>query len=271
MTVPNIAPPKPGPENPGGKASNRRWLLIALGICVFFLSYLLGGAENGLWVPAIGVGIVLTAWTGYWIVPLLVVVSLLVTLFFPNESIFKLLLDALFLGGQISLGWWTFHSLAVGSKRLDDPRSATVFLILVPGVVTALLSGLQASAWQIWLLPEQRGWAKLAQKASELWISRSLGTLVPIPILLVTATPWLVSNRWLKPDPPSRIPGGSVPQDWSWGEGIETVGLAVGNGIFALVLVITQRQMGASPWALWAPPCCWSFGAACVRDCAAAL
>ena len=55
------------------------------------------------------------------------------------------------------------------ARRLDDPQSATLFLLLVPGVVTglfALLEGVNAVGWS--------GDA-LVPKVLSVWLSRALG------------------------------------------------------------------------------------------------
>ena len=44
--------------------------------------------------------------------------------------------------------------------------------------------------------------------------------------------------------------GGSLPQDWTFGDAVETAGLVLGNSIFAIVLVVTQYHQGPN-WNLW--------------------
>jgi PAS domain S-box-containing protein len=225
-------------------ASNR-WLLAALGVAAFHLSYLLAGGERGLWVPAVGVGIALTAWVGFWILPLLMVDAVLVGLIVSHEGgILRVVLDSVLLTGQVGWIWYAYNSLAGGTRRLNDPRSATLFLILGPGVVEAFFGVAQAGLWKVLGATED-----LRPLAGELWIGRALGTLALVPALMVVVTPWLVKNRIVEPEASRRIPGGSQPQDWTWGEAIETAGLAIGNCILALVLVIMQRDQGFPGWA----------------------
>ena len=45
---------------------------------------------------------------------------------------------------KIGLSWWIYAHLARGYRRLEDPRSATVFLILVPGAVAAAMATIEA-------------------------------------------------------------------------------------------------------------------------------
>src|SRR5204863_478641 len=78
-----------------------------------------------------------------------------------------------------------------GTRRLDDPRSATTFLILVPGAVAAGMASMQAFFW---------GWAFGVHEpfwtlASALWISRALGSLALAPALLVVISALLLRAR----------------------------------------------------------------------------
>jgi len=243
------------PEKPGRAELNRRlpeFSLIALGLCVFYLAYLLAGAQvKGLWLPAVGIGIAFTAWIGYRILPFFALTALIANYLLYrsfSEGALRQVLDALFVPAQVGLGWWVYHRLAGGSKRLDDPRSATLFLIVVPGLVEGLLAIVQVSLWQLVSSGQSASWV---QQVSSQWIGLALGTLIPVPVFLVVVSPWLVRHRWIKPDPPGRVPGGSMPQDWTWGEMIETFGLLVGNCIFSAVLVLTQRDQGFPHWTLW--------------------
>ncbi len=229
---------KPGPErNDAGAA---KWLLIVLSGCAFHLSYTFAGAEKGLWVPAVGLGMALTAWTGYLILPFVALDALVVNwTVYPGDGALRILLDSTFLTANVGLGWWVYQRWAGGSRQLDDPRSATLFLIVVPGLVQGLLACLQALVWK-WTDPFNT--TEWAHAAGSIWISHALGSLIPVPVLLVVVSPWLLRHRWLNPDPPRHKPGGSLPQDWTTGEIIETAGLTLGNSIFAIVLVLTRRQ-----------------------------
>src|SRR5207249_2187483 len=107
---------------------------------LFHLSLLGPGNDGYVWAPAAGLALVLTAWTGVIAILPLGVDYLIVSLI-GAETWSGPLIDALIFSGQIALSWWCYHNLALGTRRLEDPRSATLFLILVPGGL-ALLAAL---------------------------------------------------------------------------------------------------------------------------------
>src|SRR5207247_9125891 len=79
-----------------------------------------------------------------------------------------LLWDAALAGPEAWLAWWVYHRLGRGARRLSDPRSAILFLLLVPGGVTGLFALLRA-AWLV--LPHLGG---LGQAMWPFWASRAL-------------------------------------------------------------------------------------------------
>jgi PAS domain S-box-containing protein len=249
----------------------RRWLAAALGLVLFHLCFWLAGRQDGLWLPGLGLGIVLVAWFGYWVTPFLALDLLLVwALTAPERGLVNNALDALLLAAQIALSWWCYADLARGSRGLEDPRSATSFLIIVPGALSAAFALAQAVLWVaqdlmlvpgalsaalaqavFWVAqdaPPNRGFWELA---STLGLSRTLGILTVAPLLLVQATPWL--QRWSVIAPPrsSQRPVLPVEPAEDWGESIELLGLGVGNVILTLALVTMQVQHGYPGWGLW--------------------
>src|SRR5207302_10926296 len=134
-----------------------------------------------------------------------------------------------------------------GARRLEDPRSAAVFLLLVPGALAAAMASVQALYWG-WTAGTEEAFLKLV---SGLWISRALGILTLAPPLLVAVTPLLVRHGLTHPEPSTKLPGGSEPQDWTWGEIIETAGLCLGAGLLAAVLVSQHISKGLPGWSLW--------------------
>ncbi len=100
-------------------------------------------AMTAIWLPGLGLGIALVAWLGWLIVPFLAadLVLLAVVRWIEGDTPLPLgLTDAALHGGLIVISWWLYHHVAGGSRWLDDPRSATIFLLLVPGVIAALLT-----------------------------------------------------------------------------------------------------------------------------------
>lgn len=226
----------------------RRALLAGLGLVAFHLCQVLSGTAEGLWLPAMGVGLALTAWVGYPMVILLAMDSVVAHIILRSDrSIALASLDGLLQAGEIGLAWWLFRELARGNRRLEDPRSATVFLLIVPGVVAATFAGAQAWFWRAAGVMDQ----EVGPLTGALWISRILGILTLTPFMLVAITPQLIRLRAIGPDGPSALPGGVHPDDWTSGELIESGGLCVGSAILSIVLVSLHVEHGVPGWTLW--------------------
>jgi PAS domain-containing protein len=225
----------------------RTWPILAAGL-VGFAGCLLIGGDTGLWLPALGVGVALVAWTSWWILPLLTLEVLLFRLL-PDINQLSLL-DGFLLAAQIGLSWWAYHTLARGSRWLEDPRSCMLFLVLVPGLIAAGFALAQALIWRALRTPAEPLW----QLFGALWLSRSLGLLVPLPLLLVLLTPLLARHRLIHAAPPLNVQPNPW-QRWSTGEAAEVSGLALSSALLVLVLLGLQvqqdRDPGLPPWSLW--------------------
>src|SRR5439155_27027421 len=114
----------------------------------------------------------------------------------PSATIFSMSGDAVLTAIEIALGWWCYYTLAGGSRRLDDPRSATLYLLLMPGLITGLLAGVHALTVDGPIPAEN-----LTADAISMWIGRALGLIALVPPLLVIATPWLVHYGLAVADP----------------------------------------------------------------------
>ena len=125
-------------------ASNRPWLLLVPGLLLFHLSAVYFGYEPGLWLAPVGLGLALTAWVGRWTV-LLLFADLVVVKAWSGD-IWLGLVESFFLAFEVWLSWECYSGLGKGSRRLDDPRSAVLFLILVPGVLAAIFAVFQSLA-----------------------------------------------------------------------------------------------------------------------------
>lgn len=229
--------------------THRRWIGQALGLLTFHLIWFGAGREDGLWLPGLGLGVALVSWYGWWYAALLTADLFLVRMAtHPTHSLGLMAFDGLLLGGQIAASWWCYAVAAKGSRWLNDPRSATMFLLIVPGALSAVASGLQALAWKF-LGPESP--VSLWPLAGTLGISRALGVLTVTPALLVLATPWLARARLMAPEL-ARAPLRYAPAvDSRWGGRIELTGLTLGNAILTLTLVILQIERGSPGWTLW--------------------
>src|SRR5207247_2528072 len=130
--------------------------------------------------------------------------------------------------------WYLYRHVAKGSRWLEEPRSATVFLLLVAGAVawfTACLHALLQSAFQDEGFSQ--GLREFFRLTSLHWLSRALGILAITPFCLVVLTPLLIRGRF--ESEPRHKPFGSA--DWQLGELLELIGLALGNGILAAIVV----------------------------------
>ena len=222
-----------------------RWLLAGVGFVVFFMSLSTGFHTDSIWQPAVGVGLVVVAWFGYWTLIILALTVLLQNVL-GGSPVYRTVADPLLLPLQIGLTWWLYHTLARGSPQMEDPRSATIFLLLGPGVLSALFGAVEAGL----LVSLGPPW-QFTQLAGAAWISKALGILIVAPPLLVLATSWLVDRSWVKAAPPSTSMYVPMPSDWTWGEIIETTGLGLGVAIITLVLGVVHLSGETTNWPLW--------------------
>jgi PAS domain-containing protein len=237
-----------GPAATGLTAGPARlWLLVAAGLIAFPLALALGG-DAGLWLPALGVGVALVSWTAWWLLPLLAIEALAVSLLFATDRT-RSVLGALLLVAQIGVSWWAYRALARGARWLEDPRSCVLFLVLVPGLIAAGFALVQALLWTALAAQPSALWILFGT----LWMSRILGLLVPMPLLLVLLTPWLSRQGLIAPDPPLGVRG----NPWhrlSPGEVVEVAGLTLSAVVLALVLLGLEGQRNQNalpPWSLW--------------------
>ncbi|MFO0880162.1 MAG: PAS domain S-box protein [Gemmataceae bacterium] len=188
------------------------------------------------------------------------------------------------------LAWWLYHQIGRGKVDLNDPRSATLFILLVPGLAAAGAALVRLLvAWPL-RLPEIPT-AGPGLQLAVFWFDRALGVLVVAPPLLVLFTPWLKSRRWLLeaapvlPTPPaSPAPEPAVPtapfstqaathpmaaqparagapaepemvsvrlETLRLGDVLEIVGLAVGASLLGLILSRLHGRRELLGWQLW--------------------
>jgi PAS domain S-box-containing protein len=163
-----------------------------------------------LWSPTAGLGLVLVAWFGWRFgAGILATSGLLVlvqtvarTSFSGGVSLLDLswiLVETTLLPLEAVAAWWLYHSLARGSLRLGDPRSAMLFVLLVPGVI-AVLSGLLHLGFASLIEAPDLGPGGPFRHLISFWLARALGMVVLAPPLFVLLTPWLHRRGWLRPD-----------------------------------------------------------------------
>src|SRR5262249_33293946 len=178
-----------------------------------------------------------------------------------------------------ALAWWLYRRLGTRGRNasqhptrgpdLAEPRCATFFLVLVPGLA-ALLAGL-AQVGLAWLTT---GPAPTLLDLARAWLAYALGVLVLAP-------PLLVLFRLSRQDSPlAPGPWLLAPQGQRRGDRIEVAGLALGAAVLGLLLPgsTTPGTFGWSwpPWGLLLLLVVWASlrqalpGGTVVAGCAAA-
>lgn len=202
----------------------------------------------GVWFPPAGIGFLLAAWLGPRAALLVVGAELLVAL---QALLLGTLLPwgndlggiALATGGALLSGlevwaaWWCYFHLARGQRDLIDPRSATSFLVIVPGLLAVLFAaGHAALAW-----PAAQG-GSFGELLRSIWFSRALGLVAVAPPWLVLATHTLNRRGWIIPEPPYQNCGSDAVLPIPLGGRIEIAGLAFATGLFGLFLTLHHGQ-----------------------------
>lgn len=223
-----------------------------IGFLFFLAAWYFQGENAGIWLPGLGLGIVLVAWLGWRIFPFLAagLVLLVVRDWLAQRGppVLLGLTDAALHIGQIGLSWWLYHHVARGSRWLDDPRSATIFLLLVPGLLALSTACLQALAW--WIAFDRA--APLAMLAARFWLTRMLGILAVTPILIVAVTPLLLRYRLVMLELPPSFFGEREAARARVGDRIEVAGLTFATSLLGLLLLWAHVQGNPTVWMLWA-------------------
>lgn len=229
--------------------TGRSWILTGIGVVLFHVALTLAGRAEPVWLPALGIGLALVVWQGPRIVPLLAVDVVAAWWLTRTEdglgAFFGVAADALLLTAEIAVAWWIYGRLGKGTRRLEDPQSATLFLILVPGVAAAVFALAQTALWTL----SGSTARSVLEVFSMLWIARALGVLALAAPLLAVLTPLLVRRRLVEGDEERGL--GLTPSDWTLGEVIETAGLCLGCALSAWVLTLMQVSQGSPRWGLW--------------------
>jgi PAS domain S-box-containing protein len=182
------------------------------------------------------------------VVPLLLLEIAALQLAFQPEisNSWQIMVDAVLTAGEIALGWWCYHNRAGGARQLNDPRSATLFLLLVPGVIVGGFAALHVLNWQ--------GWVDVADFGSHLlnqWIGGALSIVALAPPLLVIGTPWVLHYNLVDQEPAERSQAIHPRLLWTTGDVLETVGLALGAAILGRTLAVLHAQSLSTNWYIW--------------------
>jgi PAS domain-containing protein len=224
----------------------KKGLLFFVGLAGLVLAdpRLWGVGPQPLWVPAAGLGLVLTAWLGWWGLLAAFLQALVVHLLSPGPTDgASAVSEGVFAVVELLVAWWGFHYLARGKRRLNDPVSATAFLLIVPGAASGL-TALCRFAWST-----EPFLVSLAYQ----WLSHAISLLAVAPVLLFNVTPWLNRSGAVAPDDPGEEFAWIDPLDrWALGDAVETGGLAVGSTFLGVLLAGNHLTRQATSWHLWA-------------------
>jgi PAS domain S-box-containing protein len=164
--------------------------------------------------------------------------------------------------------WWLYYTKGGGNRRLADPRSATLFVFTVPGLV-ALASALARTlvGWAIDPAIDRFG---LAHVLARFYLDRALGMVILTPPLLSLATGSLVrrglvpSQQRQRSDVPAArhfIPHTAAADSLSprvleeerasLGDWLEIAGLSFGASVLCLMLSGLHGHRDLLGWQLW--------------------
>jgi PAS domain S-box-containing protein len=221
------------------------------------------GAAPGLWAPAAGVGFVLVAWfgrRGAWLVVTAGLLALMQAVVVAavagkiDSSLLALAAGDAVLGAAEVLAAWAVYRRLGGARALVDPRSAVVFVLVVPGLMAATF----AAAHAVLTAAILGQWAGFGLLLAQRWLSRSLGLLTVAPPLLSAATPWLVRRGLVRPEVLTAKQSATVTHAGAdrltQGDVIEIAGLALGAGLLALLLACTYGRQALDGWQPWGAP-----------------
>ena len=163
------------------------WVQVLFALAVIHLAQPLawGPPRVPIWSPVAGLGIVFIAWFGWRFGVGVLVASglLLVVQHLAGTALLDLswvLVETTLLPLEAFSAWWLYHTIARGNPRMGDPRSAMLFVLLVPGVV-ALLSSLLHLGFAVLIENPHLGTGGFFLHLASFWLARALGILVVVP------------------------------------------------------------------------------------------
>jgi PAS domain S-box-containing protein len=266
--TPSAGPPDARRERGRGQTWSTVWLgLLGLAAMIGCHPLTWGRPIPALWSPAAGVGLALIGWFGFRATLLVFLATLLTHLLhllvvfgfapqqWPDRWPLMMVLDAGLSAGALHLAWWCYNGLGRGGRELSDPKSAMLYLLLVPGVVMAGLAALWAGALTFSAVQSPLSFETLL---AQYWLQGALGVLILTPPLLSVVTPWLVRNRWAVPEViDERLVAHSGHLDsarLTRGDWIEILGLAFGASVLAVLLFWIYERKEGGGWQLWGLP-----------------
>jgi PAS domain S-box-containing protein len=164
----------------------------------------------------------------------------------PRRVAWHLTLDL----AEVALGWMAYRRLVREPRHLEDPRSATLFLLVIPGFSCAAFALLRYLTFP----GPGEGLAETLRLAASGWFGHALGILAVAPPLLIVFSAWLVYHGWIRPEGRESP---LLPPDsfyWSRGEAVEIGGLALATAVLGLMWDGLHRRGEAVSWFLWVLP-----------------
>jgi PAS domain S-box-containing protein len=228
-----------------------------------------GMPAPALWYSPLGVGIALAGWLGPVAALLVVIDGFLVaiqtrvlgTFLVPGQGVDPSLAvvgEAIWTALEVWAAWWVYFRAAKNPLALNDPHSATLFLLIIPGGVVGLWTLVRVGlAWA--LGPVVGGVTQPLVShpwsgATVVWVTRSLSILALAPLLWVLATPPLLRWGWVSFRRPFHALGAESVERMSWGDRTELVGLTLATGLLGLVLGSALGRGEGNAWFLWGVP-----------------
>jgi PAS domain S-box-containing protein len=213
------------------------------------------------WYPPVGVGIVLVAWLGPRAV-LLILAGLVLaaghawlqhTPTIWGDGGWALpgaIGESLMVSAEVLTAWSCYRLLGRGSRRLGDPRSATLFLLLVPTLTAGVFAAFFALA--AWARHSELG--SFPRWLSLYWLSHALGFLALAPPLLATLTPWLVRHGAALPETPAQEADAEELRRMTWPDVFEITVLAVMLAFLSLLQTFLTAHPEVAGRQLWGLP-----------------
>lgn len=227
-------------------------------------------SATALWFPPAGIGLALVAWFGpgiaLWVFAdgLLAVgqAALLAPEAASPAALGAAAIDAALLPAALVLGWRLYREAGGSGRAPSGPRSAILFLALVPGLALGLAALVHALALGL-ATGDLTG--ALGLSLAQWWMVQALGACALAPPLLVLGTPALERRGWVRLPLAVRssvgtedLAGGDLvaehlgPGDW-----LEIVALAAATAVCTLLAIPRGGGDLSGPlggWHLWGAP-----------------
>jgi PAS domain S-box-containing protein len=240
-----------------GKRPRTIWTVV-VGLAALHLSNPLtwGMSYPGVWFPPAAIALLLVAWIGRGAGILIAIDAVLVAVQATltghglpwGSGLIGCLgacLDAPLSALEAIAAWHLYHTVARCSRRPTEPVAASLFLFIIPGLVTGSFAFLHAV-----LAP---GPTEISFSAwfGSLWLSRALAILAIAPVGLVTMTLTLLKYGLAIPEVPDADRHHDIPVRLTIGDIVELVGLVGGTALLAGLLAAAARHDNGASWQLW--------------------